>query len=92
MHFLEKNKSYELMNFPKGKKASKNKWVFKFKKDGEKLVKYKTYLVVKGLNQKKRIDFDEIFSQVMKISSIWVALGLIASMDFELKLWASLTS
>ena len=57
----------------------KNKWVSKLKKDGDKLVKYKAWLVVKGFSQKQGIDFDEIFSPVVKMSSIRVVLGLIAS-------------
>ena len=36
-----KNKTYDLVELPKGKKILKNKWVFKLKKDGDKLVKYK---------------------------------------------------
>jgi hypothetical protein len=52
MNSLHKNNTYELVKLPKGKKALRNKWVFKLKKDGEKLVKYKAQLVVKGFNQK----------------------------------------
>ena len=59
--------------------------MFKLKKDGEKLVKYKARLVVKGFNQKQGINFDEIFSPVVKMSSIQVILGLTASLDFELE-------
>ena len=70
MNSLHKNKTYELIELPKGKKALRNKWVFKIKKDSEKLVKYKTRLVVKGFSQKHRVDFDEIFSPVVKMSSI----------------------
>ena len=39
-------------------------------------LRYKERLVVKGFNQKKGIDFEEIFSPVGKISSICVAFGL----------------
>ena len=41
MNSLNKNKTYDLVKLPKDKKALKNKWVFKLKKDGDKLVKYK---------------------------------------------------
>ena len=41
MYSLNKNKTYDLVELPKGKKVLKNKWVFKLKKDGHKLVKYK---------------------------------------------------
>ena len=74
MNSLNKNKTYDLVELPKGK------WVFKLKKDGDKLVKYKARLVVKGFSQKQGIDFDEIFSPVVKMSSIRVVLGLIASL------------
>ena len=57
--------------------------VFKLKNDGEKLVKYKARLVVKGFAQKQGIDFNEIFSLVMKMTSIRVVLGLVASMDLK---------
>ena len=59
--------------------------MFKLKRDGDKLVKYKARLVVKGFNQKQGIDFDEIFSPVVKMSSIQVVLGLVASLDLELE-------
>ena len=58
--------------------------MFKLKKDSDKLVKYKARLVVKGFSQKQGIDFDEIFSPILKMSSIWVVLGLVASLDLEL--------
>ena len=71
MESLQKNNTYELVKLSKGRKALKNKWVYKLKKDGKgNLVKYKTRLVVKGFSQKKGIDFDEIFSLVVKLSSI----------------------
>ncbi|GKV31082.1 hypothetical protein SLEP1_g39821 [Rubroshorea leprosula] len=72
-------------NFQEGQKTLKNKWVFKLKKDGDKIVRYKAWLVVKGFSQKKGIDFDEIFSPVVKMSSIRVVLGLAASMNLELE-------
>ena len=59
--------------------------MFKLKKNGEKLVKYKVQLVVKGFNKKQGIDFDEIFSPMVKMSPIRVILGLIASLYLELE-------
>ena len=50
MDSLNKNKIYDLVELPKGKKVLKNKWVFKLKKDGDKLVMYKAWLVVKGFS------------------------------------------
>ena len=71
MGSLQKNGTYQLVELPKGKRPLKCKWVFKLKKDGNgKLVRYKARLVVKGFEQKKGIDFDEIFSPVVKMTSI----------------------
>ena len=58
------------VELPKGKKALRNNWVFKLKKDSEKLVKYKARLVVKGFSQKHGVDLDEIFSPIVKMSYI----------------------
>ena len=77
MNSLNNNKTFDLVELPKGKKVLKNKWVFK--------LKYKAWLVVKGFSQKPGIDFDEIFSPVVKMSSIRVVLRLIASLDLELE-------
>jgi len=46
---------------------------------------YKATLVVKGFNQKKGVDFDEIFSPTVKMLSIHVVLGLATSLDLEVK-------
>ena len=40
---------------------------------------------MKGYNQKKGIDYDEIFSSVVKMSSIRVVLELAASLDLEVE-------
>ena len=77
MDSLQKNYTYELVKLPKGVKALRNKCVYKMKKDGKgNLVKYKAHLVVKGFGQKKGIYFDEIFSPIVKFSSIITILGL----------------
>ena len=47
--------------------------------------RYKARLVVKGFNQKKGIGFDEIFSPIVKMSSISVVLGLTTSLDLEIE-------
>ena len=59
--------------------------MLKQKKDDEKLLKYKAYLVVKGFGQKEGIEFDEIFSPVVKMCLIFIILGLAASMNLELE-------
>ena len=64
MDSLVNKRAWDLIQFPVGKRALQNKWVYKLKEEygGEK--RYKARLVVKGFSQKKGIDFDEIFSQI----------------------------
>ncbi|WZZ37770.1 hypothetical protein YC2023_034029 [Brassica napus] len=86
MQSLHDNHTYELMKLPKGKRALKNKWVYRLKhEERSSNSRYKARLVVKGFNQKKVIDFEEIFSQVVKMSSIRVVLGLAAVLDLEIE-------
>ena len=85
MNSLWKNDTYELTELPNNREALENKWVFKLKNDDEKLLKYKTRLVVKGFGQKQGIEFDKIFSPVIKMCSIRVILGLATSMNLELE-------
>lgn len=83
---LHENLTYKLVVLPKGKRALKNKWMYKLKtEENNSRPRYKARLVVKGFSQKKGIDFEEIFSPVVKMSSIRVVLGLAASLDLEVE-------
>lgn len=46
--------------------------------------RYKARLIVKGFSEKKCIDFKEIFSLVVEISSIGIVLGLLIVQDSEI--------
>jgi len=47
--------------------------------------RFKARLVVKGFAQKKGINFDEIFSLVVKMTSIHIVLSLVPIEDFHLE-------
>ncbi|KAG8503825.1 hypothetical protein CXB51_001964 [Gossypium anomalum] len=84
---LHKNRTWDLMKLPKGKKAVRCKWVFK-KKEGTPGVeepRYKARLVAKGCSQIPRVDFTDVFSPVVKHSSIQALLGIVAMHDLELE-------
>ncbi|GJX69857.1 putative RNA-directed DNA polymerase [Tanacetum coccineum] len=86
MNSLHENNAFKLVKLPKGKRALKNKWVYKLKtEEHTSRPRYKARLVVKGFSQKIGIDFDEIFSPVVKMGSIRVVLGLAASLDLEVE-------
>ena len=78
---LEK-KTWELLNLPKGRITLQNKWVYKIKHEGEgRKERYKARLVVNGFSQKQGIDFNEKLSPIIKMSSIRIILGLVATLD-----------
>jgi hypothetical protein len=86
MKSLYENDTFELVSLPKGKKALKNKWVYRVKaEEHSSHPRYKARLVVKGFSQKKGIDFDEIFSPVVKMTSIRIVLGMAATMDLKIE-------
>ncbi|GJY09561.1 retrovirus-related pol polyprotein from transposon TNT 1-94, partial [Tanacetum coccineum] len=85
MNSLHENNTFELVKLPKGKRALKNKWVYKLKTEEHTYrPRYKARLVVKCFSQKRGIDFDEIFSPVVKMGSIRVVLRWIKWMSRQL--------
>ena len=57
--------------------------LFRSEHDGSK--RYKARLVVKGFQQKEGIDFTEIFSPVVKMSTIKLILGMVAAENLHLQ-------
>ena len=74
MNCLQENHTYDLVKLPKGKRVLKNKWFYRLKiEENCSQPRYKARLVVKGFSQRKGIDFEDIFSPVVKMSSIRVS-------------------
>ncbi|KAH9764149.1 hypothetical protein KPL70_001425 [Citrus sinensis] len=79
---LHKNKTWELVPLPHGRKVIGNKWVYKIKRNGnDQVERYRARLVVKGYAQKEGIDFNEIFSPVVRITTIREVLAMCATFD-----------
>jgi len=86
MSSLYKNDTWELTELPKGKKAIGYKWVY-VKTQGslkENIVRYKARLVAKCYAQREGIDYNEVFSPVVKHSSIRILLALVAQYELDL--------
>lgn len=82
MNSLMENEAWNLVKLPPGKTALPNKWVFKRKtnQQGE-IVQYKARLVIKGYAQKKGVDFQEVYSPVVRWTSIRYLFALAAQQD-----------
>ena len=71
MYALQKNKTWELVQLPKGKKVVGCKWVFTVKQNPKGEVhRYKARLVPKGYSQTYGIDYDETFTPVVKMGNV----------------------
>src|SRR5258708_24133357 len=71
---LRRHNVYELVDPPRGRKIIKNRWVFDQKTDGHK----KAWLVAKGFSQVEGIDYDEIFSPMVRFETVQMMLMLAA--------------
>jgi hypothetical protein len=83
---LQRNSTWDLVELPAGKRPLKCKWIYK-KDDisGVEPTRWKARLVVKGFEQRESIDFNEVFSPVVRHSSIRVMLAIVALFDLELE-------
>jgi hypothetical protein len=71
MDAVEKNRTWELGDLPRGHSTITLKWVFKLKRDeADAIVKHKARLVARGFVQRKGIDFDDTFAPVARMESV----------------------
>ena len=85
MSSLEKNNTWVLTELSTGKRVMFNKWVFRTKAESDGKKRFKTWLVVKGYSQRKDIDYAEIFSPVVKLTTIRILLSLVAVENLHLE-------
>ncbi|MCO5578144.1 hypothetical protein L7F22_031982 [Adiantum nelumboides] len=79
------NETWELTELPQGKQVLPCKWMYKKKYTTENpKPKYKARLIAKGFKQKKGVDFNENFSLVVKMTTLRLVLGLVATENLEL--------
>ncbi|GKA73467.1 putative ribonuclease H-like domain-containing protein [Tanacetum coccineum] len=74
---------WTLVDLPNGKRAIGTKWVFKNKKNERGiLITNKARLVAQGYTQEEVIDYDEIFSPIVRIEAIRLFLACASFKDF----------
>jgi hypothetical protein len=87
MQSLQKNCTWDVVPLPKGKKSVRCKWMYK-RKEGlspSKPPKYKGRLDAKGFSQILGVDYNDVFSPVVKHSSIRTFFSIVVAHDLELE-------
>ena len=85
MDSLMSNQTWELAELQLGKKALHNKWVYRIKEEHDGNKRYKARLVVKGFQQKEGVDYNEIFSPVVKLTTIRLVLKIVVAENLHLE-------
>ena len=86
MENLKKNKTWVLVERPDNQRLVGFKWIFK-RKDGVPGIegtRYKARIVAKGFTQHEGIDYTEIYSPVVRHSSIRILLACVVQFDMFL--------
>ena len=74
---MYENKVWTLMDLPDDRQAIENKWIFKRKTDADSSVTiYKARIVAKGFRQVQGVEYDEIFSLISMLKSVWIMLAI----------------
>ena len=85
MQSIRENNTWDLVELPKNRRALPCKWVYRLKETSDSTTpKYKARLVAKGFRQEYGVDFDEIFSLVVKMTTLRFMLGVVAADNLEL--------
>jgi len=75
----------DLIELSKSKRALHNKWVYQLKEENDGTRRYNARLVVKGFQERECINFNEIFSPVVKHTIIRYVLSIVAAENLHLE-------
>lgn len=75
---IKRNGTWSHVTCPNDYKTLGLKWVFKVKRNfDEEVIRHKAQLVVKGYALRNRIDYDKIFTLVVRIETIRILLAIL---------------
>eukprot|EP00253_Pinus_taeda_P010100 PITA_10100 len=76
---IERNKTWDLVELPKGKEVIGIKWIYKIKSNAKgKIEGHKAMLVVKGYKQQYGRDYEETFALVSRMRTVRAVLSIAA--------------
>jgi hypothetical protein len=85
MESMYENQVWNLVELPEGVKPIGCKWIFKRKTDTDgNITIHKARLVVKGFTQVLGVDYDETFSPLAMLKSVWILLAIAAYFNYEI--------
>jgi len=81
---LKKNDTWVLCKFLPGEHAIPNKWIFKMKTTPDTdVVRYRARLVAGGHKQRQGIEYDQVFSPVVRYDSVRILLAIAAQCNMH---------
>ena len=85
--FTSKKQTWTLVTRPKDQRVIGYKWIYKRKSriPGVEAARFKAQVVAKGYFQLEGVDYHEVFSPVVKHTSIRLILTMVALDDLELE-------
>jgi hypothetical protein len=84
---LKRQKTWDLVPLPEGRKALKGRWVLKIKNPPNSEPIYKARWVAKGFQQKYGLDFTETYANTTNPVIYRLLLALAAYKDWEIDQW-----
>ena len=76
---LQRQSTWSLVPPPPGQNIIGRRWVYKLKRNSDgSISRYKACLAAKGFHQQASLDFDEMFSPVVKPPTVRIVLSLAA--------------
>ena len=85
VEYMDKNSVWSLVPRPPGARVMKSRWVYDEKtNDKGEVIRHRARLVAKGYDQRKGIDYQEVFAPVAKYATLRMLLAFAAQKDFSL--------